>query len=130
MVFPVTTDLWRQQLLAHPPAGNMLARAMYDTYARDPSFNCFPSLHAAVATICWYAWQRYARQRPGPVVRAIAILMLAVGIGVVLSTLFVKQHYIADEIAGVLLALGVGRFVFARRERTGADRPGSHITEN
>jgi hypothetical protein len=31
---------------------------------------------------------------------------------VVLSTLFVKQHYIADEAAGVLLALGVGRLVF------------------
>jgi membrane-associated phospholipid phosphatase len=112
LVFPVTTDLWRAQLLAHPLAGNAFASAMYAHYAADPSFNCFPSLHAAVATICFYAWHRYARQRPLPIVRAIAIGMLVVGIGVVLSTLFVKQHYIADEAAGVLLALGVGRLVF------------------
>ncbi len=112
LVFPVTTDLWRQQLLAHPLTGNPFAQAMYDTFARDPSFNCFPSLHAAVATICWYAWHRYARQKKTAVTRGISIGMLVVGIGVVLSTLFVKQHYIADEIAGILLALGVGAWVF------------------
>jgi membrane-associated phospholipid phosphatase len=38
--------------------------------------------------------------------------MLVVGIGVVLSTLFVKQHYIADEVAGVLLALVIGKWMF------------------
>ncbi len=102
----------RQQLLAHPMVGNAFASAMYAHYASDPSFNCFPSLHAAVATICWYAWHRYARQRKSTVVRVIAIGMLVVGIGVVLSTLFVKQHYIADEIAGILLAWGIGRWVF------------------
>ncbi len=118
LLFPVTTDLWRQQLLAHPLVGNAFAQAMYATFARDPSFNCFPSLHAAVATICWYAWHRYAMHRPRPVVRAIATGMLVVGVGVVLSTLFVKQHYVADEVAGVLLALGVGRAVFRRLEIT------------
>ncbi|HET6451496.1 MAG TPA: phosphatase PAP2 family protein [Spirochaetia bacterium] len=116
LVFPVTTDLWRAQILSHPMTGNVFARAMYDTFASDPSFNCFPSLHAAVATICFYAWYRWARQRPLPVIRGISVGMLAVGVGVVLSTLFVKQHYIADEIAGILLALGVGRIVFDRRE--------------
>jgi membrane-associated phospholipid phosphatase len=85
---------------------------MYAHYAKDPSFNCFPSLHAAVATITFYAWHRYARLLRSPVVRGIAIGTLAVGIGVVLSTLFVKQHYIADEIAGVLLAWGIGRWMF------------------
>ena len=112
LVFPVTTDLWRQELLAHPMVGNAFASAMYAHFASDPSFNCFPSLHAAVATICWYAWHRYARQQTNAVVRGIAIGMLVVGIGVVLSTLFVKQHYIADEIAGILLAWGIGRWVF------------------
>jgi membrane-associated phospholipid phosphatase len=116
LVFPVTTDLWRQQLLAHPMVGNAFASAMYAHYASDPSFNCFPSLHAAVATVCWYAWHRYARQRKSAVVRGIAIGMLVVGIGVVLSTLFVKQHYIADEIAGILLAWVIGRWVFGITE--------------
>ncbi len=112
LVFPVTTDLWRAQLLAHPMVGNAFASAMYAHYASDPSFNCFPSLHAAVATICWYAWHRYAREKKTVVTRAISIGMLVVGIGVVLSTLFVKQHYIADEVAGVLLAWGIGRWIF------------------
>jgi hypothetical protein len=33
---------------------------------------------------------------------------------VVLSTLFVKQHYIADEIAGIALAFVIGKFAFKR----------------
>ncbi len=111
-VFPVTTDIYRQALLAHPLVGNFFAQAMYDHFKGDPSFDCFPSLHAAVATICFYAWFRYARLRPSRLTRGIAIGMLVVAVGVVLSTLFVKQHYIADEIAGIALAWGVGRWMF------------------
>lgn len=112
LVFPVTTDIYRQDLLSHPLVGNAFASAMYAHYAKDTSFNCFPSLHAAVATISFYAWHRYARLLRSRLVRAIAIGMLVVGVGVVLSTLFVKQHYIADEIAGILLAWAVGRWMF------------------
>ena len=111
-VFPVTTDIYRQALLAHPMTGNPFAAAMYAHYATDPSFDCFPSLHAAVAVICFYAWYRYARLRPGWLTRGIAILMAVVAVGVILSTLFVKQHYIADEIAGIVLAWGIGRWMF------------------
>jgi membrane-associated phospholipid phosphatase len=112
VVFPVTTDIYRQALLAHPLVGNPFASAMYAHYAEDPSFNCFPSLHAAVATITFYAWHRYAQLLRSRIVRGISIVMLLVGIGVVLSTLFVKQHYIADELAGVLLAWLIGRWMF------------------
>ena len=112
IVFPVTTDIYRQQLLANPMTGNPFAAAMYAHYATDPSFNCFPSLHAAVSVICFYAWYRYARLKPNRITRGIAIGMLIVAIGVVLSTLFVKQHYIADEVAGIVLAWGIGRWMF------------------
>ena len=112
IVFPVTTDIYREALLAHPLAGNPFAAAMYAHYAGDPSFNCFPSLHAAVSVICFYAWYRYARVKPNRITRAIAIGMLVVAVGVVLSTLFVKQHYIADEIAGIILAGGIGKWMF------------------
>ena len=111
-VFPVTTDIYRAELLAHPMTGNPFATAMYAHFAGDPSFNCFPSLHAAVAVICFYAWYRYARVRRGWLTTAIAVFMLVVAVGVVLSTLFVKQHYIADELAGIALAWGVGRWMF------------------
>jgi membrane-associated phospholipid phosphatase len=112
IVFPVTTDIYRSALLAHPLTGNPFAAAMYAHFAEDPSFNCFPSLHAGVAVICFYAWYRYARAKPNSITRGIAIGMLVVAIGVVLSTLFVKQHYIADEIAGTVLAWGIGRWMF------------------
>ena len=112
VVFPVTTDIYRAALLAHPLAGNTFAGAMYAHYGTDPSFNCFPSLHAAVATISFYAWHRYAGLTGSRAARGIAIGMFVIGIGVVLSTLFVKQHYIADEIAGVLLAWGIGQWMF------------------
>jgi len=45
------------------------------------------------------------------VAEAVAVFIAA---GVVLSTLFVKQHYIADEVAGVVLALLVGKILFDR----------------
>jgi membrane-associated phospholipid phosphatase len=112
IVFPVTTDIYREALLAHPLAGNPFAAAMYAHYAGDPSFNCFPSLHAAVSVICFYAWYRYARVKPNRITRAVAIGMLVVAVGVVLSTLFVKQHYIADEVAGIILAWGIGKWMF------------------
>ncbi len=112
VVFPVTTDIYRAQLLAHPLTGNFFASAMYAHFGKDPPFNCFPSLHAAVAAICAYAWHRSARARPGQLTKIIAIAMFVVAVGVILSTLFVKQHYIVDEIAGILLAWGVGRWMF------------------
>ncbi len=108
IVFPVTTDIYRSALLASPMTGNPFAEAMYAHFRGDPSFNCFPSLHAAVSTICAYAWFRHARSHPNVLTKAIAIGVAIIALGVVLSTLFVKQHYIADEIAGILLAWGMG----------------------
>jgi membrane-associated phospholipid phosphatase len=122
LVFPVTTDIYRQELLAHPMTGNAFASAIYAHYATDPSFNCFPSLHASVAVICFYAWYRYARLKPNWITKAIAILMLVVAAGVVLSTLFVKQHYIADEIAGIVLAWVIGRWMFDLFWKPGASK--------
>ncbi len=115
IVFPVTTDIYRAQLLAHPIVGNPLATAMYRHFAGDPSFNCFPSLHASVSVICAYAWYRYARSRPTTVTKSIAVLMAAIALGVMLSTLFVKQHYIVDEIAGFALAWAIGAWMYGRR---------------
>lgn len=65
-------------------------------YALDPPLNLFPSLHVAIATLAalcagkarplWGAWG-------------------AVGTGAIcLAVVFVKQHFVADAVAGVLLA--------------------------
>jgi membrane-associated phospholipid phosphatase len=48
----------------------------------------------------------------GFLTKAVAILSFVITVGVILSTLFLKQHYVADEIAGIVLAWGVGAPTF------------------
>jgi membrane-associated phospholipid phosphatase len=112
IIFPVSTFWYRQELLAQPMVGNVWADQVYSVFSNDSSFNCFPSLHAAVSTICFYAWFRYSNTKPGKTTKAVAIAALIIAVGIILSTLFIKQHYIADEIGGVVLALLVGKLVF------------------
>jgi membrane-associated phospholipid phosphatase len=107
MVFPVSTHDYRVALLAHPRQ-DFWAKVMYDYYKSDTSFNCFPSLHAAVTTCVAFIWYRYSRVRRNPLTAIVAAVAIAIAVGVVLSTLFVRQHYIADEVVGVALALTVG----------------------
>jgi membrane-associated phospholipid phosphatase len=112
LIFPVSTFWWRQDLLANPLVGNFWADQVYNVFQNDSSFNCFPSLHAAISTICFYTWFRYSKIKPSKKTKAVTITTLIIAIGVILSTLFIKQHYIADEIAGAALAIVVGKIVF------------------
>ena len=114
IVFPVSTYWWRQDFLTNPILGSFWANQVYSVWANDTSFNCFPSLHAAVSTICFFAWYNYSKTRPSAATKIVAVGVLIITGGVVLSTLFVKQHYIADEIAGIVLALIIGRLTFRR----------------
>ncbi len=114
IVFPVSTYWWRQDYLTHPIANDFWSNQVYSIWNTDTSFNCFPSLHAAVSTICFYAWFQYSRIKPSTITKLLAVIALAIAGGVILSTLFIKQHYIVDEIAGVALALAVGKIVFKR----------------
>jgi len=110
--FPVSVYWWHQSFLANPITGSFWATQMYSVWAGDTTFNCFPSLHAAVSVICFYTWYRYSKAKPGDATRILAVTALAVTVGVILSTLLLKQHYVADEIAGAVLAYGVGRPLF------------------
>ena len=116
IVFPVSTYWWRQDLLAHPIVGNFWANQVYNIYADDTSFNCFPSLHAAVSTICFYTWFRYSKIKASNVTKGVTIAAFTIAAGVILSTLFIKQHYIADEVAGILLAWIIGTLLFNNLE--------------
>ncbi|HEX7965518.1 MAG TPA: phosphatase PAP2 family protein [Gammaproteobacteria bacterium] len=71
-------------------------RGLYDS---DVSYNCFPSLHVAqcyLAASCCHKVHR----RTGMVAFAWATL-------VSLSTLYTKQHYVADVVGGMALAFTV-----------------------
>ncbi len=114
IVFPVSTYWYRQNLLANPMVGNFWATQVYNVFAGDTSFNCFPSLHAAVSTICFFTWFQYAKIKPGKITKAVTVAALVIAAGVILSALFIKQHYIADEIAGIALAWIIGTVLFNR----------------
>ena len=69
-------------------------RFLYDA---DPPYNCFPSIHVAHSFVSALACYR--------VHRTLGWITLSCASLVALSTLFTKQHYVADLIAGILLAL-------------------------
>ena len=65
-------------------------------YSADPPYNCFPSIHVAHSFVSALTCHRVHRGL-GTVAAVCASL-------VALSTLYSKQHYIADVIAGIALA--------------------------
>jgi membrane-associated phospholipid phosphatase len=74
-------------------------------YGADPPYNCFPSLHVAHSFVSAFASAR--------VNRGLGVVA-AIGAGLVgVSTLFTKQHYALDVLAGLLLA-GAAWLVFLR----------------
>lgn len=82
-------------------------------YALDPPLNLFPSLHVAIATLAALVGYK-ARPLYGAFGAVGAVL-------ITLSTVFVKQHFVADGVAGIVLAVLVYRFTIAGYEREGAD---------
>lgn len=93
-------------------------RFLYDS---DPPYNCFPSLHVAHSFVSALACLRVHRG-----LGRFAVLCAAL---VATSTLFIKQHYVADVVAGVLLAVAAcavflrGRSLKAVPERERAPAP-------
>ena len=78
-------------------------------YSLDPPYNCFPSLHVAHSFVSALTCYR--------VHRGIAAGIAASLIGI--STLFTRQHYIADVAAGTFLAF-VAYMVFLHSYRRDA----------
>jgi len=74
-------------------------------YSADPPYNCFPSLHVAHSFVS--ALTCYRTHREVGWAAWICALLVAI------STLFSKQHYVLDVIAGAVLAY-VAYLVFLR----------------
>ena len=77
-------------------------------YGMDPPYNCFPSLHVAHSFVSALTCVRIHRR-----VGTVAIVFAAL---VSLSTVFTKQHYVLDVIAGVLMAVA-SHAIFVRPTR-------------
>jgi len=74
-------------------------------YHADPPYNCFPSIHVAHSFVSALACHRVHRR--------LGLVALSCASLVAISTLFTKQHYVADVIAGIFLALAANA-VFLR----------------
>jgi membrane-associated phospholipid phosphatase len=81
-------------------------RILYDS---DPPYNCFPSLHVAHSFVSALACYRVHR---GLGVTAVGCAAL-----VALSTLFTKQHYVADVVMGIFMAVAVYAMFLHRHPR-------------
>lgn len=86
-------------VLPRPPVemGGLTAQAFQFLYSIDTDSNCFPSLHVALACL---AALGIAEERARFAVYAIIWAGL-----ICLSTMTTKQHYFADVIAGVFVAI-------------------------
>jgi len=66
-------------------------------YSNDQPFNAFPSLHTSLSALMALLWGRVG-SRFQPVIALWALLIIA-------STLLTKQHYIADVLGGIAVAV-------------------------
>ena len=90
---------------ADVPGDGFAAWALRIAYSIDPPYNCFPSLHVAYSFVSALTCFRVHR-RVGAVAIAWAVL-------IALSTVYTKQHYVVDVIAGALCAV-MAYLVFLR----------------
>lgn len=97
--YPVRADLRPPSLIGEGTSLRVLAYY----YRVDPPVNLFPSLHCANAVLAALMAHKLSR-RVGWLISAFAVL-------VVIAVPLVKQHYIADALAGIVLAVAVDRLI-------------------
>jgi len=113
VIFPVSVYQYHEELLATPIGMNWWIGEVHRIVSDFGStFNTFPSLHAAGSTVCVYTWYQHTKLHPGYASNIVAILSVIAATGIILSTLFIKQHYVADEVAGIILGWAVSKTVF------------------
>lgn len=78
-------------------------------YSADNGYNCFPSMHVANAFLASFFSFRFSM--------AYGIFVYLIAFLITISTLFIKQHYIVDPVAGILLAYFVYRFSYFKFSR-------------
>ncbi|GAC1445968.1 MAG: phosphatase PAP2 family protein [Chloroflexota bacterium] len=88
-----------QTTVPRPPVqpNTYFAQLLLLIYHNDSPYNCFPSLHVANSTLCALTYLRFTRRA--------YLWSVPFSILVALSTIFVKQHVIADVIAGASLSV-------------------------
>lgn len=76
-------------------------------YRHDAPYNCFPSLHTSLSTVMALYFVFIKNKW--------AVFFAICSILIILSTLFVKQHYIPDVIGGLILAVTTFFTIFLKK---------------
>lgn len=66
-------------------------------YANDRPYNCFPSLHVSLSLLSFLHWSKSFPK--------VKVIMGIFTILIILSTVFIKQHYTPDIIGGIILSI-------------------------
>ncbi|MDR2908526.1 MAG: phosphatase PAP2 family protein [Oscillospiraceae bacterium] len=110
----------RADLSAATGPFNALVRLLYEL---DTPTNSAPSLHAAQSVAAHVAIVRLAAKRRRS--RVIGVLSMALCVLILLSTVYIKQHSIADMLWGLLLAGVLGTVIYgggSLKRRISGDR--------
>ncbi|WP_291632360.1 phosphatase PAP2 family protein [Clostridium sp.] len=78
---------------------DFFSNLVLNLYAADNPYNCFPSIHvlnSAVITLYIYESEK--------VYKLTKVICVIVATFIILSTMFIKQHYFADVVAGIIFA--------------------------
>lgn len=71
-------------------------------YLKDKPYNCFPSihvLHSMLVALCVIEEDKISK--------VIKYISSFIAVSIIISTLFVKQHYIPDIVSGIILAISL-----------------------
>ncbi|MFT5873990.1 MAG: membrane-associated phospholipid phosphatase [Clostridium sp.] len=78
---------------------DFFSNLVLNLYAADNPYNCFPSIHvlnSVLITLYIYESEK--------VYKLTKVICVIVATSIILSTMFIKQHYFADVVAGIIFA--------------------------
>ncbi|MGH4119008.1 phosphatase PAP2 family protein [Clostridium sp.] len=78
---------------------DFLSNLVSNLYAADNPYNAFPSIHVLNSTLI--AFYIYTSEKVNKLTKIICIIM---SMSIIISTMFIKQHYFADVAAGIIFA--------------------------
>lgn len=78
---------------------DIFAKAVRAIYNRDKPYNCFPSIHVLDSVLMAVYLNREQKLS-----RELKIVSTLIAISIIFSTMFIKQHYFYDAVAGTILA--------------------------
>ena len=78
---------------------DFFSNTVLNLYEVDNPYNCFPSIHVLNSVLI--ALYTYESEKVYKFIKAICVIISG---SIILSTMFIKQHYFADVVAGIIFA--------------------------